>query len=174
MDSWVETKQLQLHFVSAAGLVYKDGKVLLIRSARRGWEFPGGVVEQGEEILDSLKREIYEESGIIAEPRFLAGIYQRLTMKPGYGPLEGMMIPPTVNLVFICTYADGEACISDESVEAGWFTPDQAREMVTAPHFKKALTAMLEYDGKVLFSAFKSEEDGSMKLVSERYVGQEK
>ena len=52
MDKWVETKQLQVHFVSAAGLVYKDGKVLLIRSARRGWEFPGGVVEQGVEATD--------------------------------------------------------------------------------------------------------------------------
>jgi indolepyruvate ferredoxin oxidoreductase beta subunit len=29
MDSWVETKQLPVHFVSAAGLVWKDGKVLL-------------------------------------------------------------------------------------------------------------------------------------------------
>ena len=46
MDSWVETKQLPVHFVSAAGLVWKDGKVLLIRSQRRGWEIPGGVVEQ--------------------------------------------------------------------------------------------------------------------------------
>ena len=30
MDSWVETKQLPVHFVSAAGLVWKDEKVLLI------------------------------------------------------------------------------------------------------------------------------------------------
>ena len=171
MDNWVETKQLQVHFVSAAGLVYKDGKVLLIRSERRGWEFPGGVVEQGEEILDALKREIYEESGIMAEPQFLAGIYQRLTMKPGYGPLEGMMIPPTVNLVFICTYADGEARTSDESLEVGWFEPDRAKDLVTAPHFRKALTAMLAFDGKVLFSAFERKGDGIMKLVSEQYIG---
>ncbi len=47
MDSRLETKQLPVHFVSAAGLVYRNGKVLLIRSARRGWEFPGGIVEQG-------------------------------------------------------------------------------------------------------------------------------
>ena len=172
MDKWVETKQLQLHFVSAAGLVYKDGKVLLIRSARRGWEFPGGVVEQGEAILDGLKREILEESGITAEPKGLAGIYQRLTMKPGYGPLEGMMIPPTVTLLFVCTYVGGEPCISDECLEAGWFTPEEAKEMVTTPHFKKALMTMLEYDGKVVFSAFEREEDGTMKLVRDQSVGQ--
>ena len=63
MDSWVETKQLPVHFVSAAGLVWKDGKVLLIRSQRRGWEIPGGVVEQGEIILDGLKREIRRNGG---------------------------------------------------------------------------------------------------------------
>ena len=37
MDQWLETKQLPVHFVSAAGVVYQDGKVLLIRSERRGW-----------------------------------------------------------------------------------------------------------------------------------------
>ena len=171
MDKWVETKQLQLHFVSAAGLVYKDGKVLLIRSARRGWEFPGGVVEQGEAILDGLKREILEESGITAEPKGLAGIYQRLTMKPGYGPLEGMMIPPTVTLLFVCMYAGGEPRISDESLEVEWFTPEEAKEMVTLPHFKKALMTMLEYDGKVDFSALERAEDGTMKLVSDQSIG---
>ena len=36
MDQWLETKQLPVHLVSAAGVVYKDGKVLLIRSERRG------------------------------------------------------------------------------------------------------------------------------------------
>ena len=64
MDKWLETKQIPSHCVSAAGVVYKDDKVLLIRSERRGWEIPGGIVEQGEAILDGLRREILEESGI--------------------------------------------------------------------------------------------------------------
>ena len=78
MDRWVEERQLQVHFVSAAGLVYRDGKILLIRSARRGWEIPGGVVEQGETVLDCLKREIYEESGIICRTE-TPGRYQSET-----------------------------------------------------------------------------------------------
>ena len=81
MDQWLETKQLPVHFVSAAGVVYKDNKVLLIRSERRGWEFPGGIVEQGEAILDGLKREIFEESGITAKPEAVTGIYQNLAHK---------------------------------------------------------------------------------------------
>ena len=102
MDQWLETKQLPVHFVSAAGVVYQDGKVLLIRSERRGWEFPGGLVEQGEALLDGLRREIFEESGITADPEAVTGIYQNLACKKGFGPLEGMTLPTTVNLVFRC------------------------------------------------------------------------
>lgn len=171
MDQWLETRTLQVHFVSAAGLVYKDGRVLLIRSQRRGWEFPGGVVEQGEAILDCLKREIREESGIEAEPRCLAGIYQRLNKKPGFGPLEGMTIPPTVNLVFICDWAGGTEHISDECLEVGWFTPEEARGMVTAPHIQKALTEMLDFSGELYFGTFNKNDEGTMKLVCEDHIG---
>ena len=47
MDEWLKTRNLPLHFISVAGLVYKGDEVLLIKSKRRGWEIPGGVVEQG-------------------------------------------------------------------------------------------------------------------------------
>ena len=68
MDEWLKTRNLPLHFISVAGLVYKGDEVLLIKSKRRGWEIPGGVLEQGEDIMSGLKREIFEESGIVAEP----------------------------------------------------------------------------------------------------------
>ena len=48
MDNWMT--EFPVHFVSAAGVVFKEDKVLLIRSDRRGWEFPGGVVEHGETV----------------------------------------------------------------------------------------------------------------------------
>ena len=54
MDEWLKTRNLPLHFISVAGLVYKGDEVLLIKSKRRGWEIPGGVVEQGEDIILSL------------------------------------------------------------------------------------------------------------------------
>ena len=41
MDQWLVTKQMPVHLIAACGLVMRDGKVLLLRSKRRGWEFPG-------------------------------------------------------------------------------------------------------------------------------------
>lgn len=166
MEQWLETRNLPLHFISVAGLVYKDNKVLLIKSNRRGWEIPGGVLEQGEDILEGLKREIFEESGIIVEPENLVGIYQRLNSKEGYGPLEGMVLPPTVNITFICKYVDGIETVSDESIEVGWFTPDIAKEKIAAPDIKKRVEDMLEFDGKQHFSTFENM-DGKINFISD-------
>ena len=55
MDKWLENRELPYHLLSACGLVRRDGLVLLVRNPRRGWELPGGTVEQGEasaEIVD--------------------------------------------------------------------------------------------------------------------------
>ena len=167
MDRWLETRQLQVHLVSAAGVVYRDGRVLLIRTARRGWEYPGGVVEQGESILDGLRREIQEESGITAEPECLTGIYQNLEKKSGYGPLEGIILPTTVNLVFRCRYVSGKESVSDESLETGWFTPEEAMRMITQPHFRKAFRDALEYSGTQHFGTFRKK-DRSVEFISDR------
>ena len=169
MDKWLETKQLQVHFVSAAGLVYRENKVLLIRAERRGWEFPGGVVEQGEAILDGLKREIYEESGIIAEPESITGIYQNLVLKKGYGPLEGMDLPTTVNMVFRCRYAGGKEAVSDESLEVGWFTPEEAMELISYPYMKKAFLDAHEYNGRQHFATFRKR-DREIEFVNDQMV----
>ena len=154
MDKWVEIRELPYHLLSACGLVRKDGLVLLVRNPRRGWEMPGGTVEQGETVTDALRREIREESGIRCEPERLTGIYQNLIVKDGYGPLEGMTIPPIVNLAFLCRYMDGEVSVSEETEDVRWVTPEEAARMVTHPLYAKRLADMLKADGSVVFSSY--------------------
>ena len=154
MDKWLENKELPYHLVSACGLVRKDGLVLLVRHPRRGWELPGGTAEQGETITEALKREIYEESGILCEPERLTGVYQNLMQKDGYGPLEGMKIPPLVNFAFVCRYVGGEATASEESEEVRWVTPEEAVRMVKHPLYETRLADMLTFDGSVVFSTY--------------------
>ena len=153
MDNWMT--EFPVHFVSAAGVVFKEDKVLLIRSDRRGWEFPGGVVEHGEAVIDALKREIFEESGINAEPEYLTGIYQNVAFKQGYGPLEGLTLPTTVNLVFRCRYVGGVETVSEESREVGWFTPEDAVNMITQSYLKKEFEDALGGRGVIHFDTFK-------------------
>lgn len=56
------------HFISAATIVLNDQKeILLIKGPIRGWEMPGGIVEEGEPLKDAAIRETKEESGIDIE-----------------------------------------------------------------------------------------------------------
>jgi 8-oxo-dGTP diphosphatase len=57
------------HFHVTAGLVWKDGKLLITRRPEGThlagyWEFPGGKQEPGESLETCLEREIQEELGM--------------------------------------------------------------------------------------------------------------
>lgn len=152
MDKWLQTKQFPTSLVSASGIVVKDDKILMIKHKKRGWSFPGGVSDSGEAILDCLKREINEESGINVKPGKLFGVYQRLKTKPGYGPLEGVELPPVIVLVFVCEYVDGKESISDESDDVSWFTIEEAKQLITDSFAKLCLNDYLFFKGDIFFN----------------------
>ena len=59
--------------VVAAGVIWRDGKVLLTQR-RQGdtlggmWEFPGGKIKTGESPIEAVVRECQEECAIVIEP----------------------------------------------------------------------------------------------------------
>lgn len=119
------------HLVSVAALVTNsEGKILLVNSPWRGWEYPGGLIEPGETFQQALHREIREEAGVEVEIIGFVGICKNV----------GKDI---VNIDFTAKYVSGELTTSDESTEVIWATPEQAMELITFPLTKKRLANML-------------------------------
>jgi 8-oxo-dGTP diphosphatase len=55
--------------VGGAVIEDADGRVLLVRNRRRNgshdWSTPGGVIDEGETLLEGLAREVAEETGLV-------------------------------------------------------------------------------------------------------------
>ena len=54
---------------SVACIDYRNGKILIAKRIARGemgdrWEFPGGKIEEGEDYITAIKREMQEEFGV--------------------------------------------------------------------------------------------------------------
>ncbi len=151
------------HIVAVGSLVARaDGKVLLIRSPRRGWEFPGGQVELGESLTDALIREIHEETGITASVGALVGVYSNTRSH-------------IVMFGFLCDYVSGEPTASSESLEVEWVDRGEAVARVVRPPLLDRLRDMLEFDGAVAYRsyAYNTGADGEpeYEITEERRVG---
>ncbi|MCL2918681.1 NUDIX hydrolase [Shewanella litorisediminis] len=65
--------------VTVACIVHCGGKFLMVEEIIDGksvFNQPAGHLEAGESLIDACKRELWEETGIKAEPSRLVGIYQ--------------------------------------------------------------------------------------------------
>lgn len=119
-----------------------NGEVLLIRHHTRGWEIPQGRVEEGEDLVHALHREVREETGVEIEMGPLAAVWSKLSP------------PPALIFTFLGRYASGALAPTGDSVEAVWVTETEARGKVENPVMKDRLTALLEYHGDPVYRAY--------------------
>ncbi|MDF2963592.1 MAG: ADP-ribose pyrophosphatase [Paenibacillus sp.] len=115
------------HIVTAAAVVLnQENKILLINGPKRGWEIPGGRVEEGESLSSAVIRETKEETGIEIEIINFCGIFQNV---------KGSVC----STLFLGRPVGGEFQTSNESYEIGYFPIEEAMKKITWETFKEQI-----------------------------------
>jgi 8-oxo-dGTP diphosphatase len=95
----------------ATVLCIRDGRVLLVARARSRWALPGGRIRRDEAPIDAARRELEEETGLVATEL----IY--LFQFGGLGTLH--------NIFLAGVPADAVAQPSNEIARCRWFVPSK-------------------------------------------------
>ena len=129
----MKKKTFPTHIVAVFGVVENArGEVLLLQHRHKGtWMFPGGQVENGENLMQALYRETMEESGMEIEVGRLFCVASSVVSHPGYNGYE--TVPTKVILGFACTWLGGEFRANDEAAQARWVTKEQVYDMLPQP-----------------------------------------
>ncbi|MEI6704725.1 MAG: NUDIX hydrolase, partial [Deltaproteobacteria bacterium] len=136
----MSTGSTPLHSVVVGCLVRNtNNDLLLIRHHKRGWEIPQGRVEEGENLIDAVCREVREEAGVEIEPGPLGAVWSMISQSPA------------IIFTFLGLYRSGDLLTSGDSEEAGWFSEVEAIEKVTSSVMRERLKALLNFNGSVVY-----------------------
>ena len=122
---------------SAGAVVYRetpDGRVYLLLQNAGRWDFPKGRIEKGEEELQTVRREVEEETGI-KDLRVAAGFRKVIEY---FYRRDGKNVHKRV--VYLLASTDGDAVkISFEHQAYGWFPYRTALERASYDNSKATL-----------------------------------
>ena len=120
-----------------AGIIVEDdqGRVLLqLRADNHCWSYCGGSMEIDEEAEETARRELLEETGLVAEKLELFGVFS--------GPDYHYIYPngdevSNVDIVYLCRAYSGQLkCQPGEVDELRFFAPDEIPENLSPPIVK--------------------------------------
>ena len=119
-----------------------DGRILLIHKTDNNlWALPGGGHEIGESIVDTVVREVKEETGYDVEVETITGTYTNPRHVMAYDDGE---VRQQFSIAFRARLVGGEARTSSESSEVVWVRPEEIEALDMHPSMRMRIQHALE------------------------------
>jgi ADP-ribose pyrophosphatase YjhB (NUDIX family) len=129
----------QRPFLAVSAAIFRNGKVLVVRRARKPalnhYTLPGGAVEAGETLVEAAIREVREETSLSIEPVALAG-HREVIARDDQGKVERHF----VILCFASRWLSGEPVLSDELNDSRWVDPSELGDYRTTDGLAEIVT----------------------------------
>ena len=137
----------QRPYLAVSAAIIRDGKVLVVRRARKPalgiYTLPGGGVETGETLMQAVTREVREETSLIVEPVVLAG-HREAIARDAQGRVERHF----VILCFAARWLSGEPELNEELDDARWLDPAELSGLHTTEGLAEIVAAAVERLGR--------------------------
>jgi ADP-ribose pyrophosphatase YjhB (NUDIX family) len=118
----------------ASAIVADKGRILLLcRSDNGRWALPGGAMEVGESIAETITREVQEETGLDVEPERIVGVYT----DPGHVfAFDDGEVRQQFSICFACRLVGGEIRPSHEATDVKFFAPTDIEGLNAHPSIR--------------------------------------
>ena len=127
-----------------------EGKILLQRRRDNDlWALPGGAMNIGESIRETVVREVKEETGFDVQPQYITGIYTDPQHVVAFSDGE---VRQQFSICFSCTIVGGERQVSDESHDVAFFSLQEIEQLSMHPSIRLRIQQYLEHKAQVAFS----------------------
>jgi 8-oxo-dGTP diphosphatase len=108
-------------------LIFESGKILLVERGKEPlkgyWSIPGGIVETGEKLVEGIRREVAEETGLDVEPYLMFEIFERV-IPDGEGKAEYHY----VLIDYLCRRLSGEPAAASDVSRVEWVAEQNLRQ----------------------------------------------
>jgi 8-oxo-dGTP pyrophosphatase MutT (NUDIX family) len=115
-------------------VINNSNELLMIERSDNGyWAVPGGAQDIGESVIDAVKREVAEETGIVVEVVHLTGIYSDPRHVIAYDNGE---VRQEFSLCFRAKPVGGSLRMSAEATKVQWVSPEQLNSLKIHPSMR--------------------------------------
>ena len=105
-------------------MIFEDRQILLVERGKEPlkgyWSIPGGIVETGEKLVEGIRREVLEETGLDVEPYSMFEIFERIMPDR-----EGKPEYHYVLIDYLCRRLSGQPTAASDVSRVAWVSESE-------------------------------------------------